>query len=443
MLLITNLEEPLKELDGIVRKYQGLERRERRIWNQLRLASEDLGTVRGKLTFHVNAINAFTSSLSRGTLAQIETVLLELVGEVRQGRRRPSLISLHETNNDSVWRELESELAGDGISTADVVKHKDAIKVFVQGLLSDANADTTSLIELASLMEPDNNGADSELSPHLRELWPENPAEPLTVDNAEDATLAPMDGEENESADEELPLEDAGASSPIVQSRRTKPNFDDACAFVKRIQTQFIRQRGFYYQFLDILKYYNEKIFNTSEAINWISTLFICHPELIQEFNIFLPPGHRIECGTVDSHYAFRVIMPFTAYIRIPDLQAMSSSLTVGETGHFWQLLVKWIDPASLNILRPYPTVVAPLDWTTGQPVSSAFRVRKASRTFLDRFRAFLARLKATEEAATKKNQSDERNGITHVSDHPELAIRVGSNVPNRSSHGDQIWGRI
>ena len=122
MLLIKNLEEALKELDEIVRKYQGLARRERRIWNQLRLATEDLDVIRSKLTFHVTAINAFTSTLSRGTLAQIETVLLELVSEVRQGRRQPSLASLHETNNDTLWRELESELAGDGISTADVQK---------------------------------------------------------------------------------------------------------------------------------------------------------------------------------------------------------------------------------------------------------------------------------------------------------------------------------
>lgn len=107
MLLIKNLEEVLKELDEIIRRYQGPARRQRRIWNQFRLATENLDRIRSKLIFHVTAINAFTSSLSCGTLAQIETVLVELVSEVPQGRRQPSLASLHEANNDSVWGELE------------------------------------------------------------------------------------------------------------------------------------------------------------------------------------------------------------------------------------------------------------------------------------------------------------------------------------------------
>ena len=428
MLLIKNLEEALTELDGIVRKYQGLARRERRIWNQLRLATEDLDTIRGKLTFHVTAINAFTSSLSRGTLGQIETVLLELVSEVRQGRRQPSLISLHEMNNDSVWRELESELAGDGISSADVIKHKTAIKVFIQGLLSDSNADTTSLIEVASLMELDNNGTDSEFSSHWTiEHWPGIPTELPTTVNAQDATLASMDGEENESADEELPLKDAGASSPIIQWRSTGPKFDDAFAFLTQVNN---RLPGLYDQFLGIMENFQNEIYDTIDVINWVSTLFIDHPELIQGFSFFLPNGFKIECGTVENHYAFRVIMPFTAYIRIPDRQAMSSLSVGGKTRQIGE--PKWIDPASLNILRPRSRIGAPLDWTTEQPASCAFEITKASRTFLGRFKAFLAQRKATKEAATDKDRSNGKYGTTHISDRPRSAIRVYGSVPNR-----------
>ena len=285
MLLINNLEEALKELDGILRKYQGLARRERRIWNQLKLATEDLDTIRGKLTFHVTAINAFTSSLSRGILAQIETVLLELVSEVRQGRRQSSLLSLHETNDDSVWREIESELAEDGISSADVAKHKSAIKLFVQGLLDDSNADTTSLIEVAPPIELHNNGTNSELFSLRRtaECSPGSPAELLIVVHAQNATLVSMDGEKNENADEELPFANAGASSLIVQSRRTGPaSFNDAIAFVKQVKAQFVHQPGIYRQFLDILRNYQEKIFDIAEMVNCLSTLFFCYPELIQ-----------------------------------------------------------------------------------------------------------------------------------------------------------------
>ena len=211
MLLIKNLEEALHELDEIVRRYQGLARRERRIWNQLRLATENLGPIRNKLIFHVTAINIFTSSLSRGTLAQIETVLLELVSEVRQGRRQPSLASLHETNDDSVWRELESELAEDDISSTDVAKHKAAIKVFVKGLLSDSNADTISLLEIASLIESEHDDTDPESFSHGPLAVKLSPGDPVQNDS-----FAAMNGEEDERADEEVLAKNSGASKFTV-----------------------------------------------------------------------------------------------------------------------------------------------------------------------------------------------------------------------------------
>lgn len=417
MLLIKNLEEALKELDEIIKRYEGLARRERRIWNQLRLATEDLDMIRSKLTFHVIAINAFTSSLSRGTLAQIETVLLDLVSEVRQGRRQPSLTSLHETNNDSLWKELESELAGDGISSIDVVKHKAAIKVFVQGLLSDSNPDTISLVEVASLPEFGNDNTDTESLWHglfAMEISTGDPVELLTTPNAQNGSLASMDAEKYESADEELSPADAGASNPTIRPRlagpvRTPPKFVDALGYVSQLETQFIYQRDTYNQFLDIMKSFERKALDVPGVIDWVSSLLVCHPEFIQNFNTFLPDRYTIKCGTVDNRYAFQVIMPFTAYIRIPDLQAMQSLTVRGDHLHIG--LLKWIDPASLDILRPYPRIAAPLDWTTDQPASRTSGVIEARMTFLGRLKALLARLKATKEAAIHTGLSDEING--------------------------------
>ena len=155
--MIANLNQVLEQIDAIVDKFQRLGRRERRIWNQLRLSNEDLDKVRGKLTFHVNAINAFTASLSRSTLVRIETVLKELVSEIHEGRRSPSIVSVDDIQDQSVWRELESELAEDGISRADVAPHKSAIKVFLVNLLDDTAAETISLDEVASLVESKND----------------------------------------------------------------------------------------------------------------------------------------------------------------------------------------------------------------------------------------------------------------------------------------------
>ena len=430
-----SLEEVLKELDGIIRKYQGPARRDRKIWNQLRLATEDLDGIRSKLTFHVTAINAFTSSLSRGSLAQIETVLLELVSEVRQGRRHPSLESLHEAGNDSsVWRELESELAREGISDAEVAKHKVSIKVFVQGLLSVSNVDTASLVEVASLIESGKDETNSEsLSqiPFAMDLSPKDPARLLTTDDAKDASLASVDdeeyysvNEEYESADEEFTTRYAGVSNSTIQSWLAErlsvdeapahcdqvplPGdsliLNDALAYLDQVKVVFVLQPGIYNTFLEVMKSFKKEILDIPGTIEWVSALFICYPALILAFNTFLADGYSIECGMVDNHRAFRVVMPFAAYVRIPNLEAMQS-LNMGEKDLHIGLL-EWIDPASLNILQRCSRIAA--DWTTEQSGSQTSGTIQARMTFQRRFKAFLARLKATKRIAADTGRSHE-----------------------------------
>ena len=208
MTLIKGLEEMLKSLDAIVKKYQGLARRERRIWNQLRLATEDLNSIRDKLVFHISAINTFTASLSRDTLVQIERVLLELVEEVREGRRPPSIPSLHESENPSVWKELEAELAEDGIYKPDVARHKIAIRLFLQGRLGDSATDTMSLDEVASLVDSSNDREDSNsLIERLSSISLSSTglSRIPTISSIDQASLVTADSEQYESAVEESP----------------------------------------------------------------------------------------------------------------------------------------------------------------------------------------------------------------------------------------------
>lgn len=49
---------------------------------------------------------------------------------------------------------------------------------------------------------------------------------------------------------------------------------------------------------------------DTPGVIDRVSQLFAGHPELIQGFNTFLPPGYRIECGTRDDPNTIRVTTP-------------------------------------------------------------------------------------------------------------------------------------
>lgn len=49
---------------------------------------------------------------------------------------------------------------------------------------------------------------------------------------------------------------------------------------------------------------------DTPGVINRVSELFAGHPNLIQGFNTFLPPGYRIECGTGNDPNTIRVTTP-------------------------------------------------------------------------------------------------------------------------------------
>lgn len=58
-----------------------------------------------------------------------------------------------------------------------------------------------------------------------------------------------------------------------------------------------------------ITKFYLTRI-DTPGVINRVSELFAGHPNLIQGFNTFLPPGYRIECGTGNDPNTIRVTTP-------------------------------------------------------------------------------------------------------------------------------------
>lgn len=49
---------------------------------------------------------------------------------------------------------------------------------------------------------------------------------------------------------------------------------------------------------------------DTPGVINRVSELFAGHPNLIQGFNTFLPPGYRIECGLENNPNSIRVTTP-------------------------------------------------------------------------------------------------------------------------------------
>ena len=172
--------------------------------------------------------NAFTAGLSRSTLVRIETVVKELVSEIREGRRSPSIVSVDDTQDQSVWGELESELAEDGISRADVVPHKSAIKIFLYNLLNGTAGETMSLDEVASLVESKKDKEDWEtLSRRIPGLNISSGSlsRTPTISSTDKASFVSDDSQQYQSAREELSEENLAAPHiSFADSTRFSPS---------------------------------------------------------------------------------------------------------------------------------------------------------------------------------------------------------------------------
>ncbi|ORY80409.1 hypothetical protein BCR37DRAFT_369309 [Protomyces lactucae-debilis] len=78
-------------------------------------------------------------------------------------------------------------------------------------------------------------------------------------------------------------------------------NVKDALSYLDQVKIRFFDQPDVYNRFLDIMKDFKSQSIDTPGVIERVSTLFRGHPELVQGFNTFLPPGYRIECSSDPS----------------------------------------------------------------------------------------------------------------------------------------------
>ncbi|CAH6718933.1 transcriptional regulatory protein Sin3p [[Candida] jaroonii] len=79
-------------------------------------------------------------------------------------------------------------------------------------------------------------------------------------------------------------------------------NVKDALSYLDQVKIQFYNQADVYNNFLDIMKDFKSQTIDTPGVIDRVSNLFKGHPNLIQGFNTFLPPGYRIECSLDPSN---------------------------------------------------------------------------------------------------------------------------------------------
>lgn len=105
-------------------------------------------------------------------------------------------------------------------------------------------------------------------------------------------------------------------------------NVKDALSYLDQVKMQFYSQADVYNNFLDIMKDFKSQSIDTPGVIDRVSTLFRGHPNLIQGFNTFLPPGYRIECSLDPSDpNAITVTTPMgeTTRPNVPEAQVPSA----------------------------------------------------------------------------------------------------------------------
>jgi len=114
-------------------------------------------------------------------------------------------------------------------------------------------------------------------------------------------------------------------------SQGQQPILNDALSYLDQVKVRFVHQPDVYNQFLDIMKDFKSQAIDTPGVIDRVSSLFAGHPELIQGFNTFLPPGYRIECGTLDDPNAIRVTTPMgTTVSQMPSVHNRSNGVSNG-----------------------------------------------------------------------------------------------------------------
>ena len=72
---------------------------------------------------------------------------------------------------------------------------------------------------------------------------------------------------------------------------------------------------------------------DTPGVINRVSELFAGHPNLIQGFNTFLPPGYRIECGTGNDPNTIRVTTPMGTTVQSITGSRALPDASMGQSG--------------------------------------------------------------------------------------------------------------
>lgn len=155
---IRNCRKTLGTLENMVGKYHSLGTDKERKLDIIRFAAEKLEPLRSRLMLSVTNLTLILNSLETSSLARIETLLEKLIGEVRPGRKAPTVLPTVLDDLSIGWPQLENELTNVGITKAEVEMYKGPIQDWIR----EANED--------GLLDDPDPRVNSDKAIHLRPL---------------------------------------------------------------------------------------------------------------------------------------------------------------------------------------------------------------------------------------------------------------------------------
>ena len=85
---------------------------------------------------------------------------------------------------------------------------------------------------------------------------------------------------------------------PSPRMLRDSPvEFNEAISYVTKIKSRFERQPRTYERFLDVLHNYQRQGQSVADVYREVRGIFEGHPDLIEDFHVFLPPGAQVGRG--------------------------------------------------------------------------------------------------------------------------------------------------
>ena len=120
-------------------------------------------------------------------------------------------------------------------------------------------------------------------------------------------------------------------SSDNHEFNDTQGLLDDALRYLDVIKVTTADDPRIYNRFLNIMADFKKGEIDTLGVIERVSILFACNTTLVQSFNVFLPPGYRIECKIHGDEEAIRVKIPGGAVMvcRSSDLRTASGKRVI------------------------------------------------------------------------------------------------------------------